>query len=156
MYAKYLFWKVFKKSYKTMKEFISKNFAHFVLTQRALKGQSRDTQRALERLSKGTWTLSALQALQGHSRTQGTCALGNLRHSGIRRALGHSKNLDTWTLNFRVWRPATSLKRDSNTGFSCFLTNFSKITLRKLLIFCQRTFIIFVFENGEIMRPTFL
>ena len=99
MYAKCVFWKVFKKHYKTIKESISKNFADFVLTGRALiKGQSRYTQRALEhskdtsrapehsihfRHSKGTRALKALvqleiwgtQAFDGHLGTQSTWIL---------------------------------------------------------------------------------
>ena len=77
-----IFWKVFKKLYKTIKESISIDVAnHFYSksTRRTLKGHL-STQRALQGHSKGT-----LKAFQGHS--EGTQALGQLGARGTRGTL---------------------------------------------------------------------
>ena len=55
----------------------------------ALQGHSKVTPRVLEH-SKGTRAR--------HSRQLGTWALDHLRHSGTRRALGHSGTQGTWAL----------------------------------------------------------
>ena len=107
----YVFWKVFKKVYKTISESISCNVADFftrrslkgkLCSQRALQGHSKVTPRALGNSSTrralghsrylGTQDNWAL----GHSSTWGTRALKTLGHLGTRALEGHSKS--TWTL----------------------------------------------------------
>ena len=109
-YVKYLFWKVFKNLYKTIKESNSCNIAdlsHSKNTQREL-GHSKDIQGtligylstcwALQWHSKNTWALKALRHSipPWHSGSHGTWALGFsgtdlLGHSDTPRVLGHSQ-----------------------------------------------------------------
>ena len=92
-----IFWKVFKKLYKTIKESISIDVAnHFYSkgTRRTLKGHL-STQRALQGHSKGT-----LKAFQGHS--EGTWALKALRRSNIWDTWGLKEHLDIWALKVLV------------------------------------------------------
>ena len=99
-YVKYVFWKIFKNLYKTIKESNSCNIAdlfHSKNTQREL-GHSKDIQGtlighlstcwALQWHSKNTWALKALR----HSSTWDTQALDTPL------ALGLSWHLGTWTL----------------------------------------------------------
>ena len=86
-YAKYAFWKVFKKSHKTIKEFTPSNANGLFYSKgiREASGHSKGTQTAFgHSRHSGTRTLDAL----GHS--QGTWALNALGHLGTRRALRHS------------------------------------------------------------------
>ena len=100
--VKHAFWKVFRKLYKTIMEFISSNFAdlfylkstqrglgHWKGTRWSLKGHLR-TRSALKGHSKGTRALKALR----HSNTWGTWTLkGHLRSWAL-------KALATWALEY--------------------------------------------------------
>ena len=101
-YAKYVFWKAFKKLYKTMADSISSNAANFF----SLEGHPKDTCRALKghlgtrRIFQGD--LSTRKTLEGHSGIQGswctrelegyigTQVFKALENSGTQRNLGHS------------------------------------------------------------------
>ena len=89
-YVKHVFWKLFKKPYKTIKESISSNAVNLFY--------SKSTQRALGHSKGHSKGIQALKAL-GHLSTWGTRVLRgtldpwelkHLKHSGTWRALRHS------------------------------------------------------------------